>query len=89
MPETPNRDQVVEVLCRLAADRVGCMQAEVTIDTNLFTDLNFDSLDLVEYAMEIEDEFEVSVSDEQAEGIRTVRNAVDLLLPLLAPSPLG
>jgi acyl carrier protein len=45
--------------------------------------LNFDSLDAVEYAMEIEDAFDVHIEDEKAARVRTVQDALDLLRSVL------
>jgi acyl carrier protein len=77
------REDVNAILCRLAADQVGADAAAVTLDTHLYNDLNFDSLDATEYAMTIEDELEVSVSDEQAGKVKTVRDAAEMVWPLL------
>ena len=74
-----SREQVEETVCRLAAEQVAMARAEVDLDTGLFSDLNFDSLNVVEFMMEIEDAFDVSIPDEQAEQIRTVREVVELL----------
>jgi len=83
MPIVNDRDAIVDALCRLAGEQVGVNRAEVTLETNLFVDLNYDSLDAVEYAMRIEEEFDVSVPDDRAQAVRTVRNALDAVLPLL------
>jgi acyl carrier protein len=42
-------------------------------------DLGADSLDTVELVMELEDEFEISIPDEDAEKIQTVGNAIDYI----------
>ena len=78
-----NRDTVIETLCRLAAERAEAEGTLVTLETHLFNDLNFDSLDASEYIMNIEDEFDVSIPDEQAEKVKTIGQAVDMLMPLL------
>ncbi len=58
---------------------------EITFETNLFSDLNFDSLDAAEFAMNLEDAFDVEVPDEEASEIRTVGQAVDLLQRVRTP----
>jgi len=83
MQTTLTREDMDARLCRLAAEHDGVEPAEVTLDTHLYADLNFDSLDAVEYTMTIEDEFDVSISDEQATEVKTVRQAADLLWPLV------
>jgi acyl carrier protein len=83
MQVTLTREYVTQRLCHLAAEQAVVNPAEVTAETHLFLDLNFDSLDAVEYVMSIEDEFEISISDDEAAKVKTVGQAVDLLLPLL------
>ena len=51
----------------------------VTMDTNLVDDLGADSLDVVELIMELEDEFGVAISDEDAAQLYTVGRIVDYL----------
>ena len=51
----------------------------ITMDTNLIDDLGADSLDVVELIMSLEDEFGVSISDEDAAQLYTVGRIVDYL----------
>ena len=51
----------------------------VTMDTNLVDDIGADSLDVVELIMELEDEFGVAISDEDAAQLYTVGRIVDYL----------
>jgi acyl carrier protein len=50
---------------------------EVMLETSLFDDLGADSLDVVELALALEDEFGLLVPDEDLEGIRTVKDIVE------------
>ncbi|MEX2363836.1 MAG: acyl carrier protein, partial [Balneolaceae bacterium] len=60
-------------------DKLGVDEAEVTTDANFTNDLGADSLDTVELIMEFEKEFDLSISDEDAENIATVGDAVSYL----------
>ena len=51
----------------------------ITLETNLIDDLGADSLDVVELIMNIEDEFGISISDEDAAGLYTVSRIVEFL----------
>ena len=59
-------------------------KAEITRETNFVNDLNADSLDTVELVMEFEDEFEMSIPDEEAEKIQTVGQAIDYIKVIAA-----
>jgi acyl carrier protein len=52
---------------------------KVTLEANFADDLDADSLDLVELVMALEDEFDVSIEEEELEGVATVAQAVDLV----------
>ena len=53
--------------------------ASITMDTNLIDDIGADSLDVVELIMNLEDEFGIAISDEDAAQLYTVRRIVEYL----------
>ena len=63
----------------LIAEQLGVEESKVTRDASFVDDLNADSLDLVEMVMSLEEEFKVEISDEAAESIKTVGNAIDFI----------
>jgi len=67
---------VLERVQSIVAERLGVDQDRVVPEAEFIGDLNADSLDLVEVIMALEQEFDVEISDEDAEGIRTVGDAV-------------
>jgi acyl carrier protein len=52
---------------------------DVTLEANLNDDLGADSLDAVELIMALEEEFDIKVSDEAAQGLQTVQQIVDYI----------
>jgi acyl carrier protein len=65
------QNQAVEVLS-VEADKV-------TPEASFADDLDADSLDLVEFVMALEEEFDISVEEEELEGVTTVAQAFDLV----------
>lgn len=63
----------------IVSEQMGVDKAEITRETSFINDLNADSLDTVELVMEFEDEFDMSIPDEEAEKIQTVGAAIDYI----------
>ena len=73
--------QVVETkVVEIVSEQMGVDKAEVNRETSFINDLNADSLDTVELVMEFEDEFDMSIPDEEAEKIQTVGAAIDYIV---------
>ena len=68
-------NKVVEII----SEQMGVDKSEITRETSFINDLNADSLDTVELVMEFEDEFDMSIPDEEAEKIQTVGAAIDYI----------
>jgi acyl carrier protein len=64
----------------IISEQMGVDKAEISKETSFINDLNADSLDTVELVMEFEDEFNMSIPDEEAEKIQTVGAAVDYIV---------
>jgi acyl carrier protein len=64
----------------IIAEQLGVEPSKVTRDASFQDDLNADSLDLVELIMSLEEEFKLEISDDDAEGIKTVGDAVDYII---------
>jgi len=61
----------------LVAERLGVNDDQVTPGASFTEDLNADSLDLVELIMSMEEEFDIEISDEDAENLATVKDVMD------------
>ena len=66
----------LERLTKIIVDRIGVSESDVTLEAKFKDDLGADSLDVVEFMMEVEDEFGVEVADEDAEQLVTVGDVV-------------
>jgi acyl carrier protein len=66
-------------LKKIVVEQLGVDEGDVTPEASFVDDLNADSLDLVELIMSLEEEFGMEISDEDAEKIRTVGDAVDYI----------
>jgi len=66
-------------LKKLIVEQLGVDEQEVTPQASFVEDLNADSLDLVELIMSLEEEFGMEISDEDAERIQKVQDAVDYI----------
>lgn len=63
----------------IVAEQLGVDEAQVTNESSFMDDLGADSLDTVELVMALEEEFEIEISDEDAEKIQSVQDAVDYI----------
>ncbi|MFM1650728.1 acyl carrier protein [Brevibacillus sp. B_LB10_24] len=61
---------------KIIIDRLGVEEEKVVMEASFKEDLGADSLDVVELVMELEDEFDMEISDEDAEKISTVGEVV-------------
>lgn len=78
---------ILERLRKIIVDQLGVEEKDVVPGASFVEDLNADSLDLVELVMSIEEEFsdssrQVEISDEDAEKLVTVQDAIDYLKDL-------
>ena len=64
---------------KIIAEQLGVDEAEVVPTASFVEDLNADSLDLVELIMSLEEAFGMEISDEEAENIKTVQDAVEYI----------
>jgi acyl carrier protein len=63
----------------IVAEQLGVDEAQVTNEASFMDDLGADSLDTVELVMALEEEFDIEISDEDAEKIQSVQDAIDYI----------
>jgi acyl carrier protein len=75
IPVASVEERVIDIVC----ENLGVNKEQVSRSTNFIEDIGADSLDIVELVMELEEEFEITIPDEQAEKIKTVGEAIDYI----------
>ena len=65
-------------------DKLGIEESKIELDARFIEDLGADSLDTVELIMQFEEEFDIEISDEEAEGLTTIGKSVDYINRKLA-----
>ncbi|MSQ93682.1 MAG: acyl carrier protein [Gemmataceae bacterium] len=68
-------ERIIQIVC----DNLGVSKEQVTRNTSFQEDIGADSLDIVELVMELEEEFEITIPDEDAEKIKAVGQAIDYI----------
>ncbi|MFZ2353061.1 acyl carrier protein [Paucilactobacillus nenjiangensis] len=73
------KQEIFDKVCEIVGDHFDIDQAKITNDLNLKNDLNADSIDFVEFVLEIEDTFGSEISDAEAEKLNTIGEVVDYI----------
>jgi acyl carrier protein len=71
--------ELLENVKKMVASQLGKSEDEISPESSFIEDLGADSLDLVELIMSMEDEFGIEISDEDAESIVTVQDAINFI----------
>lgn len=70
---------ILEQMKRIICEFVDIAPEDITLETNVRTDLGLNSLELVNLAVEIEESFDVEIPDREAMGLETVEDAIRII----------
>ncbi|WP_029257873.1 acyl carrier protein [Pediococcus pentosaceus CGMCC 7049] len=74
-----SKEEIFNKIAEILADRFELKTEQITNTLNFKEDLNADSIDIVEFVLELEDTFGAEITDEAAENLVTVGDAVDYI----------
>lgn len=74
-----SKEEIFNKIAEILADRFELKTEQITNTLNFKEDLNADSIDIVEFVLELEDNFGAEITDEAAENLVTVGDAVDYI----------
>lgn len=69
--------KVIEIIAEMTPDKI------TVVAENTIQDLGLDSLDIIETSMSLEEEFNINIDDDELESLKTVQNAIDLIIKKL------
>lgn len=75
----PSVAEIEDKVFQIVAEQMSVDKGELSRNTSFVNDLNADSLDTVELVMELEDEFDLTIPDEEAEKLKTIGEAIDYI----------
>ena len=75
----PTVDEIIEQVKEIICEKLSVSPEDVKPEASFVDDLGADSLDLVELIMSMEEEFDIDISDEDAEKLVTVKDAIDYI----------
>jgi acyl carrier protein len=75
-------DDLEEKIINMVKQQVAGKDDSINLDSK-FRDINADSLDIVEIALSVEEEFDIEIPEEKAEEIESIRNVVEIVRTLI------
>jgi len=79
LEETMDKQEIMQKVVALAAEKLSADAGKITEASSFIEDLNADSLDVVDFVMELEGAFNIEIPDEDVQKIRTVGAAVEYI----------
>ncbi len=74
-----SKDDIIKKVEEIISEQLGVDESQITPEAKFVDDLGADSLDTVELVMALEEEFDLEISDEEAEKLTTVQKVIDYI----------
>ncbi|MBE0477797.1 acyl carrier protein [Candidatus Aerophobetes bacterium] len=72
-------DEILKKVKQITSEQLGVEESQITMEAKFVDDLGADSLDTVELVMALEEEFDIEISDEEAEKLTNVQKVIDYI----------
>ena len=82
--EDEQKDKIFEDILNMLVQELDISPTDITMDMDIRDDLDFDSLQLYEFVIDLEEAYDVRLPDELLDNVKTVRNMVDLVYDRLS-----
>lgn len=79
-------ETLTQRVIELVSEQIDLPKEHISLDSQFVADLGFDSLDKVEFAMTVEEEYDISMPDEKVDSIMTVGDAVREIQAIISAS---
>ncbi len=76
------KDKIFEDVLKLLVDELGISPTDITPDLRIMEDLSFDSLQIYELVIDLEEEYDIRMPDDVLDTMKTVSDVVDLVYVL-------
>jgi len=73
------KEEIFQKVKNIVTEKMGFKDEEIVLETHFIDDLNNDSLDSIKLIMEVEESFDILISDDQASALQTVGAVVDFI----------
>lgn len=83
------RDEIYQQLQQILFDNFEIAKDRITLDANLYTDLDLDSIDAVDLVIHVQDLIGAKIGPDEFKTARTVNDVIDVVITLLAGTPLA
>lgn len=82
--EGDQKDRIYEDILKMLVEELGISPTDINMDMDIRVDLDFDSLQLYEFVIDLEEAYDVRLPDELLDNVKTIRNMVDLVYSRLS-----